>query len=96
VNKGLYTSGIATQQFRAQVLKTITENAPTSANSNRRKYTKRVTFDGDETLEPTTPVHHEISKETRKSIDLSQWLHDNQGDPALKVSDIYACIVVLN
>ncbi|HEV7736044.1 MAG TPA: hypothetical protein VGO47_01560 [Chlamydiales bacterium] len=86
MNKGQHTRGIATQQYRAQVIQNLEANAPPTAASNRRKPKKPVTFDRQETLEPSSLAHHEMSEEKRHAIHLAQWLRSNQGDPAIQVS----------
>ena len=42
----------------------------------------------EEVLGPTPPEHHHyISKDVHHKVDVLKWLADNQGDPALKVSN---------
>lgn len=46
-----------------------------------------VPFEEQENLPPTLPTqHHHISIDNRQKIQVSQWLHRNQADPAVKVS----------
>lgn len=45
-----------------------------------------VPFEEQENLPPTLPtLHHHISLDNRQKIQVSQWLHRNQADPAVKV-----------
>ena len=42
----------------------------------------------EEVLGPTPPKHHHhISKDVHHKVDVLKWLADNQGDPALKLSN---------
>jgi hypothetical protein len=45
-----------------------------------------VPFEEQEALPPTLPSqHHHISADKRQKVQVSQWLHRNQADPAVKV-----------
>jgi hypothetical protein len=52
-----------------------------------------VPFEEEESLPPTLPTqHHHISMDKRQKIQVPQWLHRNQADPALKVRHPLYCL----
>ena len=90
-HKGQFTLGITKQQRREQHLRKMKELSPNSCMNNRKKKSSpldpRLSFQDHDPLLPMLPSqHYQMSTEERHKLNLSQWLCENQDDPALEVS----------
>lgn len=89
--KGKFTLGITKQQRREQHLRKLKELSPNLRMNDSKKKSPpldpRLSFEDHDPLLPTLPSqHYQMSSEQRHKLNLSQWLHENRDDPALKVS----------
>jgi hypothetical protein len=100
VRKGKHAIlGIGLQVRRQRLMHQLNERQKQQAGTSDSRIIDAndlptVPFEEQETLPLTSPTqHHHISIDNRQKIQVSQWLHRNQADPAVKVChSAYYCL----